>query len=98
MLPSKGSIKILITAAVIISTSYFQADALTSSEHTSGEYIHNHGHSKETARIVELQKDQIAGKEQSEKNKFFVKWYRKITSYLDPFYDDDKFGSQEIKF
>jgi len=86
---------LLILAAFAITTT--QASAITVNEASSQQYLINHGYSKETARLVELQKKQVNGEPVYDTKPMKVRWLRKIHSYLDPAIDDGQFGSTDIR-
>lgn len=72
---------------------------ITPAEARSEQYILNHGHSEETARLLNLQHKQITGKQvepADSQMSWPVRWYRKIFGYFDPAIDDGSFGHTKL--
>lgn len=85
--------------SVCLSLIALQANALTTEEVKNSEYLINHGHSKEMAKMVNLQTTQVNGeKPPAIEGNVILKWVRKVQSYYDPAYDNGSFGRNDINF
>ena len=79
--------------------------AITPEQVMSEEYIYHHGHSKEMARLMDLQSAQINGQETAFVTKvpeYYsrqpYKFVRSVFIYFDPGMDDGLFMQHDTKF
>jgi hypothetical protein len=74
---------------------------ITVQEARDPQYLQNHGHSPETARLLELNYKQINGisTEKVVKKTAYnwpVRVFKKLQAYIDPAIDNEQFGRTEI--
>ncbi|MDD3435667.1 MAG: hypothetical protein PHC64_00790 [Candidatus Gastranaerophilales bacterium] len=98
--------KILSLICLYFAVSLPSAAVLSTDDVMSAEYIMNHGHSEEMAKLMDLQNAQINGVPFKYKNKD-PEWYssnkpvnfiRKVFIYFDGGLDDGKFMQHDTRF
>ena len=92
--------KILLLTLILASTT-MNVFAITASEASNEQYLLNQGYSKETVRMVNLQKHQVRG-EEAPKNEpktiggKLVRMFVRAHAYLDPAVDTGEFGANDV--
>ena len=97
--------KILLAVFVYMAFTLPSFAVVTPEEVKSEDYIINHGHSNEMARLMDLQDSQVNGIQSDYKSKNPA-WYaekkvsfvRKVFMYFDPALDDEKFMQHNINY
>lgn len=97
--------KVLSILFLLFATNLSAFAVITPEQVMSEEYVYHHGHSKEMARLMDLQSSQINGtetkfvkNEPAYYSKMPYSLVRKVYIYLDPGLDDEKFMQHDTKF
>lgn len=96
---------IIIAIITVIGLPAFSA--ITPQEAMSDDYIYNHGHSREMAKLIDLQQSQINGgpskyKLERPEPAYYsytpVKYFREFLNYFDSGREDNTFMKRDIKY
>ena len=89
--------KILTLTLMLLISASAGMCSISNKEMTNETYMKNQGYSDETIRLINMQIYEPFGEKEKQGTPIGRAW-RKINAFIDPAYDDGKFGQQNIEF